>query len=189
MFKPIAAAIQMLAAVVKPCAELPRRTIAPAPKNPMPTTTYDGMRVSPKCAPIAVNAADAVATSRCVRKPAGLAAACRCTPTAPPRMAAPAIPMSGENANAMRLRLVCLGLFDHREQFGSIEIANVPALPPQRLHAFEFRNRSRCNFLHCARRCGYLRLCHGRKRLQCGMQLAFGRGIRQQRGCHARNDR
>ena len=71
---PTAAAHHRVAAVVSPRTLKPSLKITPAPRKPMPDTTWAAMRVallSPAAIPdSATKAAEPVATSACVRMPA-----------------------------------------------------------------------------------------------------------------------
>src|ERR1700693_2302411 len=85
---PMAETAQIEAAVVRPRVIKPSRTIAPAPRKPMPVITPAATRAPRKRPKTPITAREPIATKRCVRRPAGLCAACRCAPTAPPSAAA-----------------------------------------------------------------------------------------------------
>src|SRR5512133_2552916 len=99
---PIAATTQRVAAVVSPRTDRPWRMIAPAPRKPMPVTTWAAIRVGSKPTPLAfencqsvqanaetsVNRAAPTETSMCVRSPASRSRSSRSKPIAPPSTAA-----------------------------------------------------------------------------------------------------
>src|SRR5947208_2730539 len=101
---PIAATTQSVAAVVRPRTDSPCRMIAPAPRKPMPVTSWAAIRVgsarttfAPESrkawkpyAPTIVNKAEPSETSRCVRRPASRSRSSRSTPISPPSSAASA---------------------------------------------------------------------------------------------------
>src|SRR5579884_560158 len=94
MDRPMAAVVQMLAAVVSPRMVIPSRTIAPAPRNPMPTTILAATREGSAgrgMLPLRPNSQEASAisveptqTSTCVRSPAARPRHSRLSPIKPP---------------------------------------------------------------------------------------------------------
>src|SRR5882762_1845190 len=92
---PIAASTKIVAAVVKPTSPPASRKIAPAPRNPIPCTRFEAMRVpdvSPNILASSkeriVNSAEPIQTKALVRTPAGRRCKSRSTPIAAPSSAA-----------------------------------------------------------------------------------------------------
>src|SRR5258708_25441872 len=92
---PIAASTKIVAAVVKPTSPPASRKIAPAPRNPIPCTRLEAMRVedvSPNILASSkeriVNSAEPMHTKALVRIPAGRRCKSRSTPIAAPSSAA-----------------------------------------------------------------------------------------------------
>src|ERR1700733_2479228 len=99
--RPIAATVQMLAAVVRPFTISPRARMAPAPRKPIPETTcaairdgssticsYVRMLENPYCETIMIRQ-DPTHTSICVRMPAAHSSRSRSNPIMLPSTAAP----------------------------------------------------------------------------------------------------
>src|SRR5579883_1947414 len=97
---PTAATAQTLAAVVRPWTVWLRRRIKPAPRKPIPLTTWAAIRegsstTRPGCstswnpyAETIITRADPTLTSMCVRRPAALSSRCRSRPIRLPSTAA-----------------------------------------------------------------------------------------------------
>src|SRR5690606_37903307 len=122
--RPMAATTQRLAAVVRLRTVPPRWMMTPAPRKPMPTTTYEATRVTSAWSTVVVrsrsnssnprveitpNSEAPRATAMCVRRPAAWSLASRSRPTAPPSSAAasrrtPASPSSEKVVSSIAAR-------------------------------------------------------------------------------------
>src|SRR5262245_18503406 len=145
---PIAPTSQTLAAVVRPRIVKPWRKISPAPRKPMPVTTWAATRLgstsragnsSKPYAPTMVKSAEPTATSTCVRSPAAFSSSSRSRPTSPPRPAATAIRASASSqvscgSSARSSDCILLSFLDHRDAARG-QLEQLVELVPAERHA------------------------------------------------------